>query len=190
MHVSDGILSVKLSVALDCLAVAGIYYSAGKLKTDKIPAAGIMTAMMFVLSSIHFPVGSFSFHLTFAGLAGVLLGAGSITVIFICLLFQALFLQHGGVVSIGTNLLVIGSGCIAGAACIKYIKNRKFAGFAGGFAGVAVPVLILGTLFHFSGYGRGYLYLMSIYVVPAAVEGLLTLTVIRFLDKTAPELMK
>ncbi len=190
MHISDGILSFELSMVLNCGAAAGVLWSGRRIRVEQIPAAGIMTAMIFVMSSIHIPLGIFSFHLTFAGLAGLLLGSGSITVMFISLLFQALFLQHGGVVSIGANLFIMGSGCFVGMLCRKWVSGIKLKGLVSGSGGVVVPVCVLGVLFELSGYGKGFLYMLGIYIIPAITEGMLVSMIMVFLKKSAPELVR
>ena len=52
--------------------------------------------------------------------------------------------------------------------------------FTAGFFGIMVPALFMAVEFNISGYGRGIFYLLYVYVIVAAVEGLLTLTIVKF----------
>jgi hypothetical protein len=52
-----------------------------------------------------------------------------------------------------------------------------------------VPALLMGLEFELSGYGRGIYYLMSLYVIAAGIEGILTVIIIGFFRKADPRII-
>ena len=55
----------------------------------------------------HVPVGPFSMHLVLSGIAGLLLGWGTLTVVTVGLLLQALFIGFGGLTVLGVNISIM-----------------------------------------------------------------------------------
>lgn len=75
-----------------------------------------MAAVVFVSSLIHIPMGFTSVHLTFTGLAGVLLGPLSFIAVSMAVFLQWLLLSHGGITTLGVNAFTMGS-----AALLAYL---------------------------------------------------------------------
>lgn len=190
MHIADGILSPEISVAAGAVSVGALYVFGKKAASEDIPKMGIMAAALFVASLIHFPVAGTSVHLGLFGLAGILLGFRSIPVVFTALLFQSLLFQHGGLLSLGVNVINMSAGAVG--ACllwrIRFIPEAARA-FLAGFAGILLPALLMAAEFEISGYGRGIYYLMSIYVIVAGIEGVLTAVIVEFFRKVEPGLL-
>jgi len=181
MHIADGIISTEVVLAADVISIGALYAFGKKTDTDDIPKMGMMAAALFVASLIHFPVAGTSVHLGLFGLAGILLGLRSFPVVFVALLFQSLIFQHGGILSTGLNALNMGAGAIAAYLLWRVSGIPEFVrAFTAGFFGIMVPALFMAVEFNMSGYGRGIFYLLYVYVIVAAIEGLLTLTIVKF----------
>lgn len=103
MHIVDGVLSAPILVGGSMLAVAGVARGLSALDADSIPRAGLLTAVFFVASLIHIPIGPASAHLMLTGLMGLLLGWAAFPAILVGLLLQAAFFGYGGLTVIGVN---------------------------------------------------------------------------------------
>lgn len=190
MHIADGIIAAEIAAAADAASLGALYFFGKRASSDEIPKMGIMAAALFVASLIHFPLAGTSVHLGLFGLAGILLGWRSVPVVFVALLFQSLLFQHGGLLSLGVNVINMSSGA-AGAYLIWRARPVPEAvrAFLAGFAGIVLPALLMAVEFELSGYGRGIYYLMGLYAVVAAVEGILTVVIVKFFRKVEPELL-
>ncbi len=184
MHIADGIISTEIAIVADVISIGALYAFGKKMDADDIPKMGMMAAALFVASLIHFPVAGTSVHLGLFGLAGILLGVRSFPVVFVALLFQSLIFQHGGILSTGLNALNMGAGAIAAYLLWRVSGIPEFVrAFTAGFLGIMVPALFMAVEFNVSGYGRGIFYLIYVYVIVAAIEGFLTLTIVKFFRK-------
>jgi cobalt/nickel transport system permease protein len=116
MHVMEGFLPLQWAVfwwvvALPCLGY-GIYQLKKVLEADReaLPLLGVVGGFIFILSSLKLPsvTGSCS-HPTGTGLSAVCFGPWITSVICaIVLLFQSLFLAHGGLSTLGANIVSMG----------------------------------------------------------------------------------
>jgi len=191
MHIADGILPAEISVAADVIAIALVYAGGRDLESEEIPRMGIFAAALFIVSLIHFPIAGTSIHLGLYGFAGLLFGMRAIPIIFVNLLFQSLIFQHGGLVSIGINTLTMGSGALLSALIWQWIKiNRQVKSFVCGFLGILVPAVLIALIFILSNYGKGMIFMISIYFPAAIIEGALTLFIYNFFVKVKPEIFK
>lgn len=151
---------------------------------------GFVGASLFAVSLLHFPLGGTSMHLALLGLGGILLGTRVLPVLFVALLFQALLLQHGGFISVGMNTLNMGLGAVAAGWIWRRTRPAEvFRSFLAGSVAILIPALLMGVEFYLSGYGRGMLYLLSVYAIVASIEGVLTVTAVRFLRHVQPEIL-
>ncbi len=170
-------------------AVGLLYLSGRQVQPGEIPRMGFMGAALFAVSLLHFPLAGTSMHLTLLGLGGILLGTRVVPVLFVALLFQALLFQHGGFISVGLNTLNMSAGALAAGWIWRWrIPGESLRAFLAGFTAILIPAFFMGMEFYLTGYGRGMLYLLSLYAVLASVEGLLTATAIRFLTQVQPEI--
>lgn len=112
MHIMEGYLSPFWAVFWAVLSLPFLIYgflSIKKKVSDKskyLVLLAMCGAFAFVLSSLKLPsVSGSCSHATGVGLGAVLFGPTPMTVIgFIILLFQAIFLAHGGLTTIGANV--------------------------------------------------------------------------------------
>jgi cobalt/nickel transport system permease protein len=115
----------------------------------------------------------------------------SIPIIFVILLFQSLIFQHGGLLSIGINTLTMGSGALAAWLIWKPLKiNKQVKSFICGFIGILIPAVLIALIFLAIDYGRGMIFIISIYLPAALIEGLLTIVIYNYFNKVKPEILK
>lgn len=143
MHISEGILPLNWAVLWFAIAVPFVAYGLYKLKeaskTDMSfkPLVGLMAAVVFIISCMPIPVpmaGTCS-HPCGTGISGILLGpAISVLVASAALLLQALFLAHGGLSTLGGNIVSMGiMGSFAGYLTFRALRAFRFNIAAAGF---------------------------------------------------------
>lgn len=197
MHISDGILSGPVLAAgfVGTAIVASL--TLRKMDIEEIPKVSVITAVFFVASLIHVPIGFSSVHLILNGLVGVVLGWRAFPAVLLGIILQAILFGHGGVSVIGVNTLMMGGGALAayGLWQLRHFVSMKrkeviFGALAGGGA-VLVSGLILslalvttGEQFHVMA-GAVLLAHIPIIVVEAFVVG----AAAGFLAKVRPQIL-
>lgn len=187
MHIADGILPTAWCVAGHIVAIPAATLLARRIETSEIVRMGMISAVCFAVSLIHFPVGGTSIHLGLYGLAGLVLGWRAVPVIFANLLLQSLLFQHGGLLSLGVNTINMSAGALAGIAMRKAGPPDGLRSFAAGFIGVLVPASLMGVEFALAGYGKGFAFLGLIYSVAGLIEGFITSAIVSSLRKLKPQ---
>ena len=91
MHISEGILKAEIIIPAAVVAGVWVAYLLYRLNFKDIPKIACMSAIFFVASFIHIPLGPTAIHLVLGGLVGAFLGVNAIIAIFVGLLLQALF---------------------------------------------------------------------------------------------------
>ncbi len=190
MHISDGIIDSGICMVANAASIVIIYFSGKKIPLDEIPKMGMMGAVIFVSSLVHFPLAGTSIHLGLYGVAGIILGKRAFPAIFAAVLFQSLVFQHGGLITTGVNALNMGAGALAAWFIwrLKFI-NETIKALLAGFFGVIVPVSLMTLEFSLSGYGRGIAVLFSVYIFAAIAEAAISLSVVKFLRKVDAEIL-
>ena len=116
MHVMEGCLPGPWWQIWFAISIPVIVYGIYKLnklvdeRRDILPLLAVAGAFIFVLSALKLPsvTGSCS-HPTGTGLAAILFGPAITAVLgTIVLLYQALFLAHGGLTTLGANVFSMG----------------------------------------------------------------------------------
>jgi cobalt/nickel transport system permease protein len=154
MHISEGILPITWAVVWFIVAAPFVAYGLWRLKklsaTDIAfkPLVGLMAAIVFIISCMPVPVptaGTCS-HPCGTGLSAILLGPGiSVLVASVALLIQALFLSHGGLSTLGGNIVSMGvMGSLAGYVTFKVLRGFR--------ANLAVSGFIAGLLADWATY--------------------------------------
>jgi cobalt/nickel transport system permease protein len=134
MHIMEGFLPwqwclVWWIVALP-FVVMGILELRAMMRKDReyLPLLGVCGAFIFILSALKLPsvTGSCS-HPTGTGLSTICFGVFITSVVgAIVLLFQALLLAHGGLSTLGANMVSMAiGGPIAGYAVYRLMKNTS-----------------------------------------------------------------
>jgi cobalt/nickel transport system permease protein len=146
MHISEGILPFNWAALWFLMAAPFVAYGLYRLrKLSDIdlsfkPLVGLMSAIVFIISCMPVPVpiaGTCS-HPCGTGISGILLGpAISILITAVALLIQALFLAHGGLSTMGADIVSMGvMGSFTGYLTFKALRSMKanlsIAGFVAG----------------------------------------------------------
>jgi cobalt/nickel transport system permease protein len=134
MHIMEGSLSwqwclVWWMVALPCL-VFGVHRLKKILDADReaLPLMGVTGGFIFIMSSLKLPsVTGSSSHPTGTGLSTISFGPWITTVVCaIVLLFQSLFLAHGGLSVLGANIVSMGvAGPLAGYLLYRLLRDTS-----------------------------------------------------------------
>ncbi|MHC1629692.1 MAG: energy-coupling factor ABC transporter permease [Methanoculleaceae archaeon] len=134
MHIMEGFLPWYWAllwwlVAIPCL-IFGIHQLKKVLESDRetLPLLGVTGGFIFILSALKLPsvTGSCS-HPTGTGLSAICSGPWITSVICaIVLLFQALFLAHGGLSTLGANTVSMGIvGPLVGWAVYRLLRETE-----------------------------------------------------------------
>ena len=196
MHISDGILSIEVASALAVVSVGLCAYSIKNIKNENIALLSAMSALFFIASFIHIPLGPTQIHLVLIGVIGVFLGSLSFLSITIALLLQAILLGYGGLTSLGANIIIM-----ALPAFLVYLIvqsnilnkiNEKLKFFFIGFLGVFFSTILLALILLFSKQEYEVAsYAVIIANIPAMfLEGLITLFLLQYIKKSIPKLLK
>nr|WP_314217808.1 cobalt transporter CbiM [uncultured Campylobacter sp.] len=192
MHISEGVLSAPVLLAgwaVTAPAVAAILWRA---RQSEIPRIACFSALFFVASFVHLPVGVSSMHLMLSGLVGAFLGSRAILAIFVALFLQGVFFGFGGLSVLGVNTAVIGfpavlGGLFAAAAKAQELKARtqKIYLFLAGFVPIVCSMLLLDLVLFIS--GREFFAIATLISLEGAalavLEGIITLFALSFIAK-------
>ncbi|GEL21303.1 cobalamin biosynthesis protein CbiM [Pseudonocardia sulfidoxydans NBRC 16205] len=110
MHMSDGIVNAPTSLIFGVISIVIVGYAAVRARADlddrTAPMAGLVTAFVFAVQMINFPIlPGASGHLLGGALVAILVGPWVGTLcITIVLVVQALLFADGGLTALGTNV--------------------------------------------------------------------------------------
>ncbi|KEZ88491.1 cobalamin biosynthesis protein CbiM [Clostridium sulfidigenes] len=208
MHIAEGFLPMAwcafyfvACVPFVALGIRDIRKKTMSSKDLKMLLA-LIGAFAFVLSAMKLPsVTGSSSHPTGTGLGAMIFGPFAMSVVsIVVLLFQALFLAHGGLTTLGANVLSMGiAGPIVAFAIYKVFKNKnkKLAIFLGATLGDLATYLVtsiqLGLAFPATtgGFAAAFIKFVSIFAITqvplAVVEGIITVMIFDFIEKHASE---
>jgi cobalt/nickel transport system permease protein len=152
MHMSDGLVNVPTAAGFGLVAAVGLAVSASRARRDlderTAPMAGLVTAFVFAVQMINFPIlPGASGHLLGGALVAILVGpwVGSLCIA-IVLVVQALLFADGGLTTLGTNITNMALvGVFTG-----YLVARALRGFArrsrGGLITTAFVAALVNTV--------------------------------------------
>lgn len=192
MHISEGVLSAPVLLAgwaVTAPAVAAILW---RVRQSEIPRIACFSALFFVASFMHLPVGVSSMHLMLSGLVGAFLGSRAILAIFVALFLQGVFFGFGGLSVLGVNTAVIGfpavlGGLFAAAAKAQELEvcTQKIYLFLVGFVPIVCSMLLLDLVLFIS--GREFFAIATLISLEGAIlavlEGIITLFALSFIAK-------
>ncbi|ARQ99975.1 cobalt transporter CbiM [Campylobacter porcelli] len=193
MHISEGVLKPEIIIPSSVVAGVLVVYLLYRLNYKDIPKIACMSAIFFIASFIHVPLGPTSIHLILGGLVGAFLGVNALLAIFAGLLLQALFFGYGGISVLGVNLLMLALPSILGRYFVKLsLKECKYqkiyqpiCWFLVGFISLLGSALILSGVLVLNGkefYAIASVALASNLVL-MMVEGIISLFAIGFIYK-------
>lgn len=143
MHISEGILPAGWAAFWFLVAAPFLFLGMRKLRvrSEREPRfkalAGLFGSAVFVLSCMPIPVpiaGTCS-HPCGTGIAAILIGPGvTVVVASTALLLQALFLAHGGLTTLGANIVSMGVvGAYLGAGAFLLARKVRVPWFIAAF---------------------------------------------------------
>jgi len=196
MHISEGILRPEILVAGAVVSIGITAYALKKLKNEEIPLVAVFSALFFLGSFIHIPVGPASVHLVLNGIIGAILGVRAFIAIGIALLLQGLLFGYGGVSTLGINTFNMAVPALLAYAIFSlHVKSpwlKKIKYFSVGFLPVTLSALMLSITLGINGEA----------LIPAAkvafisnmpvmfIEGFITMFAITFLEKVYPQIFR
>ncbi|HMP89602.1 MAG TPA: cobalt transporter CbiM [Kiritimatiellia bacterium] len=198
MHIADGVVSMPVLVTGTLFAGVGVAAGLRAITPERLPAAALVSAMFFVASLIHVPIGPAKLHLVLNGLAGLILGSAVFPAILIALLLQAFMFGYGGLSVLGLNTLIMALpgyfGYVLFIHQLRKTERRSKAlliGFSAGACGIFVASLLLFSALVLS--GERYNVLASALFVShlplLLIEALVTGVAARFLWQIKPEIL-
>ena len=212
MHIMEGFLpspwwQIWWILALPCL-IYGFYKLKKMLEVNRelLPLLGVAGGFIFVLSALKLPsvTGSCS-HPTGTALSAITFGPWITSVLgFIVLLFQALFIAHGGITTLGANVMSMAIiGPLVGYYVYKGLDKINFNFFANIFIAAflcdlvtyCVTSLELALAFPATAGGfiasfGAFLGVFAVTQVPLAIiEGLVFVVIFKYIIMLKPELL-
>ena len=212
MHIMEGFLPLEWCVvwwiiALPCL-IFGILQLKKVLAADRdaLPLLGVTGGFIFVLSSLKLPsvTGSCS-HPTGTGLSVVSFGPWITAVVCaIVLLFQSLFLAHGGLSVLGANIVSMGIvGPLVGYLIYRALRDTSVSiyitvflvsALADMFTYVTTSLeLALAYPAETGGIAASFIMFMTIFAITqvplAIVEGIVLALVFKYIVALKPDIL-
>jgi len=204
VHVADGQLNSRLCLFGWLAACVLLGIALRRTKPEHIPKIAVLSAVFFLASLLHVPtiIGART-HLLLTGLLGILLGWQSLIAIGCGLSLQAILFSHGGVFSLGINLLVMG---IPALVCCQLFRpwtqlkirssvpqattSLRGPSFVTGFLSVLLVSSLYGLALLLGGVADWWPQILATWIIhaPLAVlEGIICAGVVEFQAKVAPE---
>jgi len=212
MHISDGILPAPWAALWFLTAVPFLAWGLRDLRMRSErnlqfkPLVGLVGAAVFIISCMPIPVptaGTCS-HMCGTGLAAILIGPALTAVITsVALVLQALFLAHGGLTTLGADIMSMGvAGAFAGYGIFQlsqrlglpWVVGAFLAGMFSDWATYGVTSFELATALAGDGSLKTMLVAISLAFIPTQLplglfEGLISAGAYRFVRARRPELL-
>jgi len=218
MHIGEGLLDLLILIPLWGVVLGYGAFSLFKMrksvKTEQIPLISVITAMVFTLQMLNFPI--------LAGTSGHLLGFLLMAIFFspstafimisIILTIQALMFGDGGILALGANIFNMGICTLPGYFTYWIIRKKTansksenlsieksketkwllISAFVGAYVSIIFAALCCGIEIGISDnfpYGIGLTIptMLGYHALIGIGEGLITTVIIGFFVKYAPE---
>ena len=213
MHISEGLLPASWAVFWYVVAIPFVALGLRELQRRNEefpyfkPLVGLVGAAVFLISCMPIPVptaGTCS-HPAGTGLAAILIGPGlTVVVASIALTLQALFLAHGGLTTLGANIVSMGvAGAYVGYGAywiirrlgLPWVMAAFLAGLLSDWATYAMTSFELAAALHGSGSFSAMFSLILIAFVPTQLplgilEGIICVGALKFVRSRKPELLR
>ena len=213
MHITEGILPIEWAGLWFLVAAPFVY---GGLRTIRrrraedprvITMVAMVGAAIFVISCMPVPIpwtGGTCSHPCGTGLGALLIGPGpTVVVASIALVFQALFLAHGGLTTLGGNVVSMGVvGAFSAYGLFHFLRKIRVpifaaalaAGIISDWATYAMTSWELSTALHGDGSLRVMFATVLVPFVPTQLplgiaEGVVTALAYRFVLDRRPDLL-
>jgi cobalt/nickel transport system permease protein len=210
MHMSDGLVNAPTSLAFGLFAVLVLAVAVSRARADlddrTAPMAGLVTAFVFAVQMINFPIlPGASGHLLGGALVAILVGPWVGTLcIAIVLLVQGVLFADGGLTALGmniTNMAIVGvfTGYLV-ARSLRRIAQRSRGGllavaFTAAFVNTVVASLAFVVEYALGGAGGGaslgtvFALMVGLHALIGVGEGLITAATVGAVAGTRPDLI-
>lgn len=195
MHLSEGLLKPEILIGGAVVSALFTLYAFKTLKDDEIPKTAVLSALFFLASFIHVPIGPTSVHLVLGGIVGAMLGFRAFIAIFVALLLQGVLFGFGGLTTLGINLFNLATPTLIGYWLFMLPSSKRWhkdlLWFLIGFIPLAVSAFLLS--FTLALNGDAFIDAAKIALLAHLplmfIEGFITLLALRFIEKVAPSLL-
>jgi len=209
MHMSDGLVNAPTSLAFGLLAALVLAVAVRRARVDlddrTAPMAGLVTAFVFAVQMINFPIlPGASGHLLGGALVAILVGpwVGSLCIA-IVLVVQSILFADGGLTALGlnvTNMAIVGvfTGYLV-ARALRGLARRGRGGlvavaFVAAFANTVVASLAFVVEYAVGGAGGAglatvFALMVGLHALIGIGEGLITAATVGAVAGTRPDLI-
>lgn len=196
MHISEGILKPEILIVGVVASSILTLYAFKTLQHKEIPKTAVLSALFFLASFIHIPIGPTSIHLVLGGIVGALLGMRAFIAIFIALFLQGMLFGYGGITTLGINLFNLATPTLLAYFMLKIPQNstkkRYIIWFLVGFIPLSVSAIFLSITLAFN--GEAFMSAAKIALIAhfplMIIEGIITLMALKFIEKVAPAILE
>lgn len=209
MHMSDGLVNAPTAAAFGLVAVLGLAIAASRARADlderTAPMAGLVTAFVFAVQMINFPIlPGASGHLLGGALVAILVGpwVGSLCIA-IVLVVQALLFADGGLTALGTNITNMALVGVFTGYGVAYALRRVAARSRRGLVATAFVAALVNTVvaalafvveYAIGGSGGAALgtvfgLMVGLHVLVGVGEGIITAATVAAVAATRPDLV-
>ena len=209
MHMSDGLVNAPTAAAFGFVAAIGLAVAATRARADlderTAPMAGLVTAFVFAVQMINFPIlPGASGHLLGGALVAILVGPWVGTLcIAIVLVVQCLLFADGGITALGTNITNMALvGTFTGYAvayALRRFAARSHAGlitvaFVAALVNTVVAALAFVVEYAIGGAGGATLgtvfaLMVGLHVLVGIGEGIITAATVAAVSGVRPDLV-
>jgi cobalt/nickel transport system permease protein len=195
MHISEGLLSPQMLAVGWAATGLGTAVGLRKLDPDKIVRVAVFSSVFFLASLVNLPLGPSSTHLSLIAPMGLVLGWSVFPAVLTALWLQAMLLRFGGFLVLGANTLDMAlPGLIVYLLFAAPIRRAGDLGaavlsFAAGFLAVLLGAAGVGFFLARSGLAHTVGLVFAAHVPLALAEGAITLFMVGFLKRTAPDIL-
>lgn len=203
MHIPDGFLSAPVIVTTNIAAAVAVGTALKRvgreLDEKRVPVMGIMSAFVFGVQTLNFPIiGGTSGHVLGGFLTALLVGPdAALIVMTVVLIVQALLFNDGGVLALGANILNMA--LIGGWCCYwvyrwlaKLSGNETVAVIVSAWLSVVLGAVACAFELAFSSTVPLTVVVPTMAAFHAVIgggEALVTVAAFTFLKRTKPELV-
>ncbi len=209
MHMSDGLVNAPTSVVFGLIAVIGLAICVTRARADlddrTAPMAGLVTAFVFAVQMINFPIlPGASGHLLGGALVAILVGpwVGALCIA-IVLVVQALLFADGGLTALGMNIVNMALvGVFVGygvAFAMRGLARRNQTGlvvtaFVAALANTVVASLAFVVEYAIGGAGGAsvgtvFALMLGLHVLIGIGEGIITAATVGAVASVRPDLV-
>ena len=200
MHIPDGFLNAPTLGAGLVVSGTVLAHSIQRvnrtISESEIPTMGLLAAVIFSVQLFSIPVvGGTSTHLNGALLAALLLGPRKAFIVMCAaLLALALIFQHGGLLSIGINVVNIALiGTFGGYALVRLLGRNPVSILLTAWFTAALAASLCALELAGSGMltlKEGLLPLLSVHSITGILEGIITWFALSFIERVRPQLLE